>query len=153
RMSGLLGRWSSGGAQALLGDLAAGFLYGVTIGLFRGEWGSLGVVLAPPGADVAARRFDDQQLAPAAEQRDLAFPARIDASRRGRELDVGGELALILDEQRLVGGNELADELGVDDLEVGHHPAAILEHPVDADADELALARDVGKERKAAAGD
>src|SRR5262249_60717739 len=68
-------------------------------------------------------------------------------------VDVGGELAPVLDEQCLVGGDELLNEGPVDDLEIGHHPAAILEHPVGADADELPLARDVGIEGKAAAGD
>ena len=60
---------------------------------------------------------------------------------------------VVLDEQRLVGGDELLDEGAVDDLEVRHHPAAILEHPVGADADELLLARQVGIEGEAAAGD
>src|SRR5258708_34508156 len=77
----------------------------------------------------------------------------MDGPRGGREIYVGRELALVLHEQRLVGGDELLDEGAVDDLEVRHHPAAILEHPVGADADELPLARQVGVEREAAAGD
>ena len=117
------------------------------------EGRDLGEVLLAAGADGAGRGLDDQQLALAAEQRDLALPARIDAPRRGGEFDVGRELGVVLDEQRLVGGDELLDEGAVDDLEVRHHPAAILEHPVGADADELPLARQVGIEGEAAAGD
>src|SRR5258708_29828234 len=146
-------RRSSGGAQSFLGHFATGFLDGRTILLFGGERRDLGEVLLAAGADRAGRRLDDQKFTLAAEQRDLALPARIDAARRGGEIDVGRELALVLHEQRLVGGDELLDEGAVDDLEVRHHPAAILEHPVGADADELPLARQVGIERETAAGD
>src|SRR5215211_2165424 len=100
----------SGGAQPFLGDLAAGFLHRFTILLFGAEGRDLGIVLLLAGPDVAGRGLDDQQLALAAEQRDLALPARIDTARRRGEVDVGRELAVVLDEQCLVRGDELLDE-------------------------------------------
>ena len=79
----------------------------------------------------------DQQLAGAAQDRDVALLPREDAALVGLETNIGLELARVLGKHRLVGGDELLDEGTVDDLEVGHHPAAVLERPIAADADEL----------------
>src|SRR6185437_15084607 len=140
-------------AQAFLRHLAALVLDGGAVVLLRIERRDLGIVLPLALADLAGLWRHDQQFAGAAQERDLALPARVDAAGGGGEVDVGRELARVLDEQGLVGGDELVDERPVDDLEVGHHPAAVLEHPVGADTDELLLPRQVRIEGEAAAGD
>src|SRR5690242_19557670 len=65
-------------AQAFLRHLAAFVLDGGAVVLLRIERCDLRVVLLRALADLAGLRRDDQQFAGAAQQRDLALPARVD---------------------------------------------------------------------------
>src|SRR5689334_23136304 len=98
-------------------------------------------------------RLDREEAAVARDQRDDPSPAREHPAHLRRMPAIGLELLLVDGEHPLIGGEAFGDETGLDDGEVGDYPAAVLEDPVIGQADELALARDVGGEGKGAAGE
>src|SRR5688572_15435885 len=133
--------------------LAARLLDCLAVGGLGDVGAELGQAAGRQGQDAAVARQDLEEATLAPNQGNgYAAPAEHPAMGSGMRLH-GRVFLLVLGEDVFVGGDELLHEVPLHDLHVGDQPAAVLVSPVGAEADEIALAGDVGIKWEGAAGD